>query len=138
MSHYQTILDSYNIADSYIHSGILPFLANQELQENNQWLIDYAFEEIDRKIVFTTELWRKLTPEMQLKNKSNFKKIIDLALGNKNKSYYLIDFLHATTEKLLDENASDIMTIYDGNEIEKEKLFRYIFEKFSDNFKENY
>lgn len=138
LSHYQTILDSYNIADSYIHSGILPFLANQELQENNQWLIDYAFEEIDRKIVFTTELWRKLTPEMQLKNKSNFKKIIDLALGNKNKSYYLIDFLHATTEKLLDENASDIMTIYDGNEIEKEKLFRFIFEKFSDNFKENY
>ena len=138
LSQYQTIIDSFNVADSYIDNRIARFLESQELQENNQWLIDYAFEDLEKNMSFAMELWRKLTPEVQLKNKENFKKVIDFAAKTKYLPYYISDFFSVTTEEILEENATDIMKTYDIDKYEKERMLRNIFEKFSDNFKENY
>lgn len=139
ISHYQTIIDSYNTSKSRANLAI-PFLVNQELQDQNEWLIKYAFEEdLEKNLPLAETLWKQLTPESQIKYKNYFDKLVE-HLVKTHDTYKINELLEHTIPEFIEDHSEDFKKIYthQGNGRLNESFFRDVFIFFSDNFKENY
>lgn len=140
ISQYQVIIDSFNVANEYVDSNLGLFLVNQEIQDNSKWLIDYGFADLEKRKYFISKMWTQLTRESQLKNRENFKKLIDYYLKNKDYIYEVSNIVICTDPSLLDEHADKLKEIYTNDKSgEIENIFFYnVFPNFSDDYKEHF
>lgn len=138
ISQYQTVIDSYNVKNKGIWQEIGLFLVNQELQDNSKWLIDYAFENMDRNAYLAGKIWEKLTKESQVEYQNYFKVILDYA-KNKANTYFLRDILKNTVPVIMDENSEDIMNLYINDDGTLNYAFlNEAFLYFSDDYREKF
>lgn len=138
LSQYQTIIDSYNVSGKWVNSNVGLFLVNQEIQNNSKWLIDYAFEDLDKRIYLAANMWKQFTKETQLENREHFKQIIDYAQKS-GITYCLSDILKDTVPIIIDENAEALKKVYTNDKgIVETSFFYKVFPFFSDNDKESF
>lgn len=138
LSQYQTVIDSYNVAGKGVDVGLGAFLVNQELQDNSKWLIDYAFEDLNRSLILAENVWNQLTKESQIKNKNYFNDILDY-VRNSGSTYLLFDTFKNTASEIMDENSENIKRMYMENDGALQDLFYQLpFQYFSDEYKEKY
>lgn len=138
LSQYQSVLDSYNVADRWVDPKIGLFLVNQELQDNNKWLIDYAFGNLNRSLFLAENVWKQLTKETQIENKDYLKNILDY-VQNSGSTYLLFEVFKNTTSEIMDEYSEDIMKLYMGkDEVLADSFYHIPFQYFSDEYKERY
>ncbi len=136
VSQYQTVIDSYNIANKWINNEVGLFLVNQELQKNSKWLIDYAFANIKQGIFLAENIWSQLTKESQIENKNCFKSILDYIKDSEN-TYLWSSVFKTTAPEIMDENSEDINKIFTNDEgILQDSFFYVAFPYFSNNYKE--
>ncbi len=137
VSQYQTVITSYNKYTKYIPENLSDFLVTQELQDNNKWLINVAFENIDKNPHLAKNIWKNLTPKSQLENLQNFRKLIEhYKIGS---TYDLGSVLKKTQPKIIEQVENEITSLYinqDGNL--NENYYWQAFQYMSDSFKENY
>lgn len=138
ISQYQTVIDSYNVADRWVDSKIGLFLVNQELQDNSKWLIDYAFGNLNHNIILAENIWKQLTKENQIQSKEYFKNIIDY-VQNSESTYIVFDLLKNTVPEIIDENSESIIKLYTGkNEVLEDSFYYMPFQFFSYEYKEKF
>ncbi len=138
ISQYQTIIDSYNKANAYVHP-VVAFLINQKLQDKNEWLIKHAFEDdLDKKLSLARDVWSQLTPESQIKYKDYFSKLIEHLVKVKD-NYSAPGIVKNTIPELIEEHAEEFKKLYTNqyNGSLEESFFYEVIPLCSDEFKEN-
>ena len=142
ISQYQAVITAYNKDTEYINPDISDFLITQELQDNNKWLIDFAFEDLDKRFYLAKDIWKNLTSKVQLENKEKFEKLIKYYKTIDN-TYDLGDILRRTQPEIISQMAEEITSIYtqkDGS-LNKQyyyEAFQYMNEDFQKEYYENH
>ncbi len=138
ISQYQTIIESFNRPNIKIEPEIADFLIDQKLQENNQWLLDFSFENLDKNLLLAKAIWEKMTPEVQLKNQEKFKKFAQFC-KEKDQTIFLIRLFSSTHPEILENMLDDILSLYRGqNGNLNSEFYDEAFPYMSDDYKEGY
>lgn len=135
ISQYQTVITGYNKPDSWINSKLAHFLVNQELQDNNKWLIDVAFEDLNKNYYLARNIWENLTPKTQLENQEKFGKLIEY-YKTSGSTYGLGSILSKTQPEIMEQIADELTSLYTGKDGSIDKSYYYqAFQYMSDDFK---
>lgn len=138
ISQYQTVIQSYNIPNKWVDDKLGLLLVNQEIQDNNKWLMNYAFENLERTLYLAESVWEQLTPETQLEYKDYFKGFLDYVKKSGNE-YLLSEEIKHTDSRIVDENSDDLMKIYTNDDGKLEDTFYYhALPYFSNEYKEDF
>lgn len=135
ISQYQTVITGYNKSDSWIKPQLAHFLVNQKLQDNNKWLIDFAFEDLDKRYCLAENIWKNLTPKVQLENQEKFEKLIEYYKTSEN-TYGLGSILSKTQPEIIKEITDELTSLYTRKDGSIDKSYYYeAFQYMSDDFK---